>query len=305
MNPGYLSMNHLGKTMNRPLYQLVNLLIFILYFANTNGNRYSVITKCTHQFINDMMKQFLISVFTSLSLFGASAQAQIVGPIETYDVFVQRLESYVHGTPGHAHSNAILDITIAATTKSASFAVDVNETKKYTFPTFVTGPVTRNFKISYPSVSLYSGSYPLPTIIGGETMIYPSELYSSSGGYGYGVVLKCVATNQFTFTTTQFNAGMISASTTLKTTSGDQVQATLYPNPGNGYAHLEYNAATNDKFTVRVTDINGKMVHMYTTDLQAGSNRLPVDISNAATGTYFVHWQSATGNTGTLQLIKQ
>lgn len=322
MNPGYLSMNHLGKTMNRPLYQLVNLLIFILYFANTNGNRYSVITKCTRQLTLNFMQKFFISLFTASSLFCGSMYAQppdvpTVPSPDTYNISVQKLEGFGHTQGGHAHSPATFEIKIGSNTRNHYFNADAGETFDYNFPKTISLPgfpaPARNFKVQYYTPNLISGEYPLPTAIGGETMVYPSDpgmTYGSGpGAYGYGVTVKRIATNQYTFTTARFECywcpGYIPTSGTANISLENNNQPVLFPNPGNGYAHLEYNAATNDKFTVRVTDINGKIVHMYTTDLQAGSNRLPVDISNAATGTYFVHWQSATGNTGTLQLIKQ
>lgn len=37
-----------------------------------------------------------------------------------------------------------------------------------------------------------------------------------------------------------------------------------------------------------VLTVNGRMVSRYTTDLQKGNNRLPVDIRNAANGNYFI-----------------
>ncbi|OJV53607.1 MAG: hypothetical protein BGO31_01730 [Bacteroidetes bacterium 43-16] len=251
------------------------------------------------------MKKIFFSIFAFVSLSSISSHAQLT-PIYNYDV--QRLETYTHGTPGHAHSDAVFELKIGASSIAQSYGYHTDDTRNYNFSPSSIGPViTYSFKVSYPAASISSGYYPLPLSIGGETVIYAYDpgMYNFLGRYGFSVVVKRISSTQFTFKTTQFNSGIISASTTLKTTGGDQVQATLFPNPGNGYAHLEYNAAANDQLTVRVTDINGKFISMYRTDLQAGSNRLPVDISNAAAGTYFVYWQSASGNKGILQMIKQ
>lgn len=252
-----------------------------------------------------------MGIFTVMSLQGGLTYAQIIGPgTQTYDVSVQRLEIYTSG-PGYANSPATFELSIAGTTKVNNYTVSGNQTKTYTFPVFVVGPVTRTFKVSYSTPLLSSGAYPLPMTIGGETIVYPEDpgMTNTGGQFGYGVVVRCIGTNQYTFSTTRYECywcpGYIPTSGTAKLATQPAAQPSLYPNPGNGNAELAYNGTEKEKITIRVTDINGKTISMYTTDLQPGTNRLPVDIRNAAAGNYFVGWQSTTGNAGTLKMIKQ
>lgn len=255
---------------------------------------------------------------TVISLFCGAVNAQPPSVPYTYDISVKKLEAFSDGIAGHAHSDATFEIKIGSSIRSKFYNADAGQTQLYNFPIIASlpgfPPPAKNFKVSYPyPASLNSNYYPLPTTIGGETLVYPSDPGMTHGSgssyYGYGVSVKCVATNQYTFTTTRFDCPWCFSYTPISGTANisleNKTQPALFPNPGNGYANLEYNAAANDQLTVRVTDINGKFISMYTTDLQTGTNRLPVDISNAAAGTYFVNWQSASGNSGTLQMIKQ
>lgn len=111
------------------------------------------------------MKNILIGIFSVMSLHGGLMHAQIVGPdVQTYDVSIQRAELYTSG-PGYANSPANFALSIAGTTKVNNYTVSGNETKNYTFPVFVVGPVTRTFKVSYSTPLLNSGAYPLPMTI--------------------------------------------------------------------------------------------------------------------------------------------
>lgn len=257
------------------------------------------------------MKNILIGIFTLVSVHGGLTHAQIVDPgVQTYDVSVKRDELYTSG-PGFANSPANFALSIAGTTRDNNYTVNGNETKTYTFPVFVVGPVTRTFKVSYSSPLLNSGAYPLPMTTGGETIVYPQDagMTNYNGQFGYGVVVKCIGTNQYTFSTTRYECywcpPIIPTSGTARIPTENKSIPALYPNPGNGYADLVYKASEQEKLTVRITDINGKVISKYTTDLQTGTNRLPVDIRHAASGHYFVSWQSNSGNSGTLKMIKE
>jgi len=265
------------------------------------------------------MKKITISALAAISSFYGSVHAQVIGPIiETYDISVQKLETVAHGFPGHAHSNATFEIKIGSTPVSKTFLADTNEIQSYTFPVIFGYPgmpaPSKTFKVSYPyPASLNSGYYPLPATIGGQTVILATDPgmtnTAPSAQYGYSVVVERTGTYHYTFTTTRFECYWCPPITPTSGTAHIPMEnksiPALYPNPGNGYADLVYKAAEQEKLTVRITDINGKVISMYTTDLQTGANRLPVDIRNAASGHYFVSWQSNSGNSGTLKMIKE
>lgn len=265
------------------------------------------------------MKKITLSALAAISSFYGSVHAQVIGPIiETYDISVQKLESVAHDFPGHAHSSATFEIKIGNTPISNTFSADGNESKSYTFPLVFGYPgmpaPSKNFKVSYPyPASLNSGYYPLPATVGGQTVILATDPgmtnTAPSAQYGYSVIVERTGIYQYTFTTTRLECfwcpPIIPLAATLNIPGNNKEQPEIYPNPGNGYADLVYKAAENEKLTVRITDLNGKVISMYTTDLQTGANRLPVDIRNAASGHYFVSWQSNSGNSGTLKMIKE
>lgn len=263
------------------------------------------------------MKKTAITLCAIFNLSGSMIYAQVLGdpmPIADYVLTVKRQDLYGHGIIGHVHSSAQLEIKIGSTGRANIYAQDIIETKNFSFPSPVTLPgapaVSKTFKINLPTPGLGSNYYPLPTVAGTETRIYATDsgMTYFPGNYGYGVIMKCTAPYQYTFEVTRLDCltcSPLSTTTKIPGILSEDKQMLLYPNPGHGYAELEYTAVTNEKLSISITDINGRMISRYTTDLQKGNNRLPVDIRNAANGNYFVSWQSDSGDSGTLKMIKE
>jgi hypothetical protein len=62
----------------------------------------------------------------------------------------------------------------------------------------------------------------------------------------------------------------------------------LFPNPANSVVNVLIGSPGHDKVSLLVTDMSGKTVVQQATELESGSNTIPVDISRLANGTYMV-----------------
>jgi len=232
---------------------------------------------------------------------------------------------------GNLPSPVELQIKSGSITESHTFLQNQNppnsntNTYTYTFPILYTfpgnPPVVRTFRVYFSNPGLISRYYPIPTAIGGSTTIIPgfqtSEmdrgLWYCAGpdtSFGYGVILTRTASTEYILECTKFFCYDCAPCPPLIITSGKQ-NATgqntvkLYPNPSNGYAELEYNATGKENITVMVANSAGKTVYGFKTDIESGLNKLPIDIQNETSGTYYVNWRSSNGNSGTVTLLKK
>ncbi len=60
----------------------------------------------------------------------------------------------------------------------------------------------------------------------------------------------------------------------------------IYPNPGNGEFTLNVVSLTSDNYTVKVTDITGKVVYESEIECQLGTNNIPISLDNVRNGAY-------------------
>lgn len=63
----------------------------------------------------------------------------------------------------------------------------------------------------------------------------------------------------------------------------------LYPNPASGFAFITYHSDINQKVSVSITDISGRILFYTTSDMQQGDNTLPLSTLNFPAGVYIVH----------------
>lgn len=233
-------------------------------------------------------------------------------PERTYNITVTRDDGIAENIPGHAHTGITLEIKIGSTSRSNSpvFAPDVISSRTYNFPVTLSlpgfPPPVRYAKVtfSYP-LGLSSGYYALTTTVGDHTTI-SSDIYYP-GQFGYGVALYCIAPNQYTMKVTRFECYLCvppGGGTTLSKTAISQNDTTLVPNPSNGFSELYYTAIDKETISINVSDMNGKIVNTYSKDIEAGLNKLPIDIQKHLGGTYIVQWKSSTGKSGNLKLMK-
>jgi len=282
------------------------------------------IFRSSESFLRARTAGFLLAsaVFCSTVL---SAQFVPVDPSGT-KVNVKREDSFLSSnTPGNVPSSVSLEFKTGSISETRSFPEGQISNRNYTLPYIFTPvgqpPIVHTFKVYFPYPGLTSRYYPIPTAIGGSTTIIPGcwspemdrGLFYDIGptnSYSYGVTLTRTASTEYLLQCTKFLCHIcqpcppvIPTSSTSKTTV--QNKAKLYPNPSSGFSELEYNASGNETITVMVTDIAGKTVYGYKTDIASGLNKMPIDIQNAVSGTYYVNWRSSNGNAGSLQLIKK
>lgn len=71
--------------------------------------------------------------------------------------------------------------------------------------------------------------------------------------------------------------------------------SSLYPNPNSGIFNLNYHSSENQKISVVILDMQGKIIFTYSHNLIAGDNSLPLNFSNLSQGIYMVQLISETG----------
>lgn len=76
----------------------------------------------------------------------------------------------------------------------------------------------------------------------------------------------------------------------------------LYPNPNNGDFTIDLMSQNNETMQVRMFDISGKMISNQDWKLTIGTNKLPLSLSEAAKGLYFI---SVSGTGASIQLKAQ
>lgn len=70
----------------------------------------------------------------------------------------------------------------------------------------------------------------------------------------------------------------------------------LYPNPATDYANLLVTTGKAQALQCRIVDNNGKLVKQLLWNITPGSKSLPVDLSNLASGTYYLELKGTTIN---------
>ncbi|WP_318847147.1 T9SS type A sorting domain-containing protein [Chryseobacterium sp. JV558] len=235
----------------------------------------------------------------------------IIGPVETYKATFTRHDDYGQGHIAYANAALTLEINTGVSAPQSNLFPPNNITSKdYAFPSFTTSSQVTYVKAKLNDLGgaqLVSGYYPLSTVVGSHTTISDPNLIAyqpTYSGYGYGVDIYCDAPNQYTIRVTKFLCYTCVRPTVSKNGNLQSDNTVLVPNPSMGFSELYYTAADKETISINVVDINGKVVRAYTTDIEAGLNKLPIDLKNSLGGTYVVQWKSSIGKSGTLKLIK-
>lgn len=80
----------------------------------------------------------------------------------------------------------------------------------------------------------------------------------------------------------------------------------LYPNPVNESATLEFNATQNTNVDVTIIDISGKRLNNFSVNVNAGNNKIAVGTSDLANGYYILNLRSTDGSfTQSMRFSKQ
>jgi len=260
------------------------------------------------------MKKFLLLLsFVLICQNQLSAQKNTV-PGPTYNIVVTRDDLFQHTIPGHAHTSVTVDLKIGSTERTNTpFLPDVATSKVYNFPVvFVlsgNSPPTRYAKVTFSNTPpLFSGYYPLTTVVGDHTTIASDPtMIDYTGQFGYGVDITCTGPNQYTISAARFECYRCVPPIGKNTIAGkiNTPATALVDNPALGISEIYYTASDKETISVNVVDLHGKTVRSYTTDIPAGLNKLPVDLQNNLSGVYLVKWKSSNGTNGTLKMVKK
>ncbi|MGG9960340.1 T9SS type A sorting domain-containing protein [Ferruginibacter sp. SUN106] len=85
----------------------------------------------------------------------------------------------------------------------------------------------------------------------------------------------------------------------------DMQLAGILPNPVSNTAQLSITTSKKDKVELAIVSLEGKVVYRNTVQVQSGSSLVSLDVSNLATGTYFVRGVFSDGQTNSVKFVKQ
>jgi len=146
---------------------------------------------------------------------------------------------------------------------------------------------------------------------------YPVHTYSQIGNYA--ICLSIADANGCTDTFCDTISVVVKSSGfTLNVISESQVASvgieneevisltSLYPNPVNASATLDFNATQNTNIDVAIIDISGKRVNNFSVNVNSGNNKIAVETSDLAKGYYMLNISSTDGSfTKTIRFAKQ
>jgi hypothetical protein len=64
----------------------------------------------------------------------------------------------------------------------------------------------------------------------------------------------------------------------------------IYPNPSKGLFNFNFNTQESDKVSVKIVDVNGRIVYQSVKSYSFGNQLTKIDISSMKKGTYFLHF---------------
>jgi len=146
---------------------------------------------------------------------------------------------------------------------------------------------------------------------------YPTHTYSQVGSYLICLTIEDANACTDTFCDT-ISVVVKSSGFTLNVISESQVASvgieneevisltSLYPNPVNASATLQFNATQNTNVDVTIIDISGKQVNNFSTNVNSGNNKIAIGTSDLANGYYMLNISSKDGGfTKTIRFAKQ
>ncbi len=124
-------------------------------------------------------------------------------------------------------------------------------------------------------------------VAGNETIIVPYP-----GATNYGIIYAAT-----------YGRGLMRCNTFRKPVGIDEIIAdqkilkeelALYPNPVYDVVNIEFNIVKQGIVTIQVVDLSGKVVSSLQSGVKKGKNKLSIDLSHVATGTYIM--KAVSGN---------
>jgi trimeric autotransporter adhesin len=124
-----------------------------------------------------------------------------------------------------------------------------------------------------------------------DSVEYFIEIFAPSG---------CISTRAVNHNSTRSNRGTIAAPNSDAVSALETINFLhVYPNPSEGIFNLQYSAQQSETTTIRVFDLNGKLVKIITVNSVAGNNNYLLNLSALAGGIYQVTLTTGTSITGT------
>ncbi len=142
-----------------------------------------------------------------------------------------------------------------------------------------------------------TGHYSFSNLPTGTYSIYPEDINYATTAYT-GINLT---TSSPSFSAASFGQHTVSK-TILPATTGIQnittaVSSVLaFPNPTNGRLNIQWTSTTNEKATITICDIIGRVVYTSAINMTQGTGISQVDLSNLTNGTYLISVKSANIN---------
>lgn len=102
------------------------------------------------------------------------------------------------------------------------------------------------------------------------------------------------------FNTSIFTGGFLSANEIEE----KSIDLTVYPNPTNGMVNVAIASTENTNAVINVIDLTGKTVLSFNRTINAGSNKVEIDLSSLNNGIYFIA-TTANNSTTTSKVIKK
>jgi hypothetical protein len=78
----------------------------------------------------------------------------------------------------------------------------------------------------------------------------------------------------------------------------------LQPNPTRNFAYVSFTADRQYAYSLQLFDVTGKLLLGKTAVAKTGINNMPIDVTQFASGSYFVLFRNDKGETKTIRLVK-
>ena len=89
----------------------------------------------------------------------------------------------------------------------------------------------------------------------------------------------------------------------IQNVSGTNAAVSLYPNPGNSFITLSYQAVNSGSLSVKTTDVTGKRIFSSEMMYRSGRNEMKIDVRGWAKGVYMIYISTGSNKTDVRKLI--
>ncbi|MCP4443345.1 MAG: multicopper oxidase domain-containing protein [Aureispira sp.] len=152
-----------------------------------------------------------------------------------------------------------------------------------------------------------SDGRPLPNLEQSDTvMLFPGERYGllleATGAITDSIQIEYFDLNTQAIQNTQNVPVQISGTVAVAELSNEQpsISCSVWPNPANTQVHLNVALLQSELLNGELLDINGRMVHQFSTFLAKGNTSLTLPITELGTGVYFLKLKTSAE-----QLVKK